>query len=57
VEPGEHLPYHSSLMLDQLDPLAAHLQGVPVGEGHLRRRPGRVAVAQQEPPDLDDSGR
>jgi hypothetical protein len=31
----------------QLDALAAHLQGVTVGEGHLRRRPCRVVIAKQ----------
>ena len=36
----------------QLDPLAPDLQGVAVGEGHLRYRPGRVVVPQQEPPGL-----
>ena len=34
------------------DPLPPDLQGVPVGEGHFRRRPGRVAVTQQEPAGL-----
>jgi hypothetical protein len=34
----------------QLDPLAAHLQRVRVGERHLRGRPGRVIVPEQEPP-------
>ncbi|MCW2895257.1 MAG: hypothetical protein JWO75_4746 [Actinomycetia bacterium] len=42
----------------QLDPLAPHLQGVAVGERHLRHRPGRVVVPPQEPrgvlvPDAD----
>ena len=36
----------------QLDPLTPDLQGVAVGEGHLRYRPGRVVVPQQEPPGL-----
>jgi hypothetical protein len=36
----------------QLDPLTADLQGVAVGERHLRHRPGRVVVPQQEPPGL-----
>src|SRR6266705_4966175 len=27
-----------------------HLEGVAVGEGDLRRRPGRVIIAQQQPP-------
>jgi hypothetical protein len=36
----------------QLDALAPDLQGVAVGEGHLRHRPGRVVVAQQQPPGL-----
>ena len=30
-------------------PLAADVQGVGVGEGHLGRGPGRVVVPQQEP--------
>src|ERR1700722_5483098 len=33
----------------QLDALAAGLQGVGVGEGHVGQRPGRVAGADQEP--------
>jgi hypothetical protein len=41
----------------QLGALPPDLQGVAVGEGHLRHRPGRVAVAQQPPgllvPDAD----
>src|SRR5262249_58661725 len=36
----------------QLHPLPAHLQGVTVGEGDLRRGAGRVIVAQQQPPGL-----
>jgi hypothetical protein len=36
----------------QLGPLTADLEGVAVGEGDLRRRPGRVVVAQQQPPGL-----
>ena len=31
----------------QLDALAAHLQGVAVGECHLRHRPCRVVIAKQ----------
>ena len=37
-------------MPGQLDALTAHLQGVTVGEGHLRHRAGRVVVTQQQPP-------
>jgi hypothetical protein len=36
----------------QLDTLTPDLQGVTIGEGHLRRRPGGVVVPQQEPPGL-----
>jgi hypothetical protein len=39
-------------MPGQLHPLPAGLQGVPVGEGHLRRRAGRVVVAEQQPAGL-----
>ena len=36
----------------QLDPLAADVQGVAVLEGDVRRRTGRVVVAEQQPPGL-----
>jgi hypothetical protein len=36
----------------QLHPLAPGLEGVAVGEGHVGDRPGRVIVAQQQPPGL-----
>ena len=36
----------------ELDPLAADLQRPAIAEGFLRRRPGRVVVAQQKPPGL-----
>ena len=36
----------------QLDALPADVQGVAVCEGHVRRGPGRVVVAQQQPPGL-----
>src|SRR5262249_22951698 len=36
----------------QFDALTANVEGVAIGEGHLRRRPGRVVVPQQQPPGL-----
>ena len=39
-------------MRGQLDALTGNLKGVAVLEGHLRRRAGRVVVAQQQPPGL-----
>jgi len=36
----------------QFHALAADLQAVPVGEGHVRDRPARVVVAQQQRPGL-----
>ena len=46
-------------MPGQLDALSAYLQRVAVAEGHLRHRPGRVVVPEQQPagllvPDPDD---
>ena len=43
----------------QLDALSAYLQRVAVSEGHVRQRPARVAVPDQQPagllvPDPDD---
>src|SRR6266496_3203563 len=39
-------------MPGQLGPFTGNLKGVPILEGHLRCRPGRVVVPQQEPPGL-----
>jgi hypothetical protein len=36
----------------QLDALSAYLQRVAVAKGDVRRRPGRVAVTEQQPPGL-----
>jgi hypothetical protein len=36
----------------ELDALTSNLQGVAVGEGYLRCRPGGVVVPQQQPPGL-----
>ncbi|GEM_PF-5991017 len=34
----------------EVDAFTRDAQGVAMGEGHLRRRPGGVVVPQQEPP-------